>query len=72
MVNFVLSVCVCMCERETDIFSDGGKGSAGGARPVLKCNGRWRKLVGLKVLKYSCNCGSTENSSSSGIYVEYN
>lgn len=65
-------VCACMCERETDISSEGGKGSAGGAHPVLKCNGRWRKFVGLKVLKCRCNCGSTENSASSGIYVEYN
>lgn len=52
----VLSECVC----EKDRWSEGGKGSARGALPVLKCKRRPEKSAGLKVPR---RCGFPVNSS---------
>lgn len=59
----VLSACVCEKERS----SEGGKGSARGAEPVLKCKRRRRKSAGLKVLNHCCNCALRENCNLCGI-----
>lgn len=68
--RMLLKRCIFFSERvcEKGRSSEGGKGSAGGARPVLRCKRRWRKSVVLKVLQHCCNRGFPENSY---FYVQY-
>lgn len=53
-------VFVCVCVKEGWI--ERGKGSAGGALPVLKCKRRRKKSSGLKVLNHCLQRGVPENS----------
>lgn len=52
----VLSECVCVCEK--DRWSEGGKGSAGGALSVSKCKRRPKKSAGFKVPNQFASVGS--------------